>query len=298
MARETRFGLFVAVLSLGLGLSLCARSQDAGDVVELTNGGRLRGSVLVYEPGAPVVIRLPTGETRTIPPAEVAAVELAGRERSVAPPTTDPPVDVPSAPAAVESPAVAENEPSPTSVPAVAADAEPWVLEDGRADEVPWDDYDDGIGYAPRGALHVGAFIDFGLSVPPLYGSVGLGAFVEVRPIYNAAWRPRLAGIASFGFGLPDVVSSVRIRALPVAVDLDDLVALRLGADVGGRHGPANSSYDFRWEVVAGPTLELGLTLLEGHLELGLRASLLVRDYQGYSPGAVLELALFAGGVL
>ncbi len=61
------------------------------DVVELTNGGMLRGTIVENLPGDHVTIQLATGAIRTFPAAEVARVEAATQPTPAPQAPEDPP---------------------------------------------------------------------------------------------------------------------------------------------------------------------------------------------------------------
>lgn len=89
----------VMVVGMVWWVAAIAVAQD-GDVVMLANGGRLRGTVEVYEPGADVVIVLSDGTRRTVPAAEVAQVifgevSTPAETPVVPPPPTEPPTSAP-----------------------------------------------------------------------------------------------------------------------------------------------------------------------------------------------------------
>lgn len=93
---------FAAFLALGLCLSsTAARAEDPGqDEVALKNGGSIRGTVVVFEPGKSVEIVV-TGETqpRVVPWSEVEQVQK-GKYAPASAPAAAPP----SAPAATPAP--------------------------------------------------------------------------------------------------------------------------------------------------------------------------------------------------
>ena len=85
----------------------------APDIVRLKNGGILRGTISELVPGEYVTIVLITGETRTIPVAEVRRAGLAS-----APQNGDPPPAVTPAPAAVPTkPTKLKEQTLPTAKP-------------------------------------------------------------------------------------------------------------------------------------------------------------------------------------
>ncbi len=116
-------GVLWVVLVWLLAASALAQGTD---VVMLANGGRLRGTVEVYEPGADVVIVLSDGTRRTVPAAEVAQVVFGDAPATPStPPTTTPPTTTPpptppptTGPVIVEAlPALPPAPPPPALVP-------------------------------------------------------------------------------------------------------------------------------------------------------------------------------------
>jgi hypothetical protein len=116
-----KLGLLVAIPAF-VGFSLAtsgARAQAPApttesavqDAVELKNGGYLRGLIVEVEPGSHLSLRLPSGEVRRIPIAEIESADHGGK-----------PVNLGAAPATSSSasgatavaPAVAATAPAPT----------------------------------------------------------------------------------------------------------------------------------------------------------------------------------------
>jgi hypothetical protein len=118
--------------------ALLAGAAPVLDTVFLRNGGRVRGTVVEEDPARGVSIQLPTGELRTLLPAEIARVEygdgtggvVGGRPAPATP--QPPPSETGLAPATSPPSAVAPlppAEPIPPGTP--AADAEPVPSEPG-----------------------------------------------------------------------------------------------------------------------------------------------------------------------
>lgn len=77
----------LAALVIGLGVAASAAAQSLPpDVVRLTNGGMLRGTIVENLPGDHLTIQLATGETRTFPSAEVASAGPAEPSQEIVPP--------------------------------------------------------------------------------------------------------------------------------------------------------------------------------------------------------------------
>lgn len=88
-----------------LSVATVARAQALPpDVVHLTNGGMLRGTIIENLPGDHVTIQLPTGETRTYPSAEVASAGPAEVPQDIVPPPPSSGVMVPVGPPRVARP--------------------------------------------------------------------------------------------------------------------------------------------------------------------------------------------------
>lgn len=180
----------MAVLALAVLAVAASASAQGTDIVRLPNGGRLRGTVEVYEPGHRVVILLPDGSRRTLAAGEFDSVQFADAPAPAPPPPEPVPEPVPAAPPAApaialppESPPPAPSaEPTPPpveavppsstpdaavgggdmqrlesamGVPATAASAA--VFGDGGGADLPWNGTDPRTRslYAPEGMLHV-----------------------------------------------------------------------------------------------------------------------------------------------
>lgn len=105
--------LRVISLALVLAVPAIAHAGDSDDTVFLKNGGRVRGTVLVEDPGKGVTIKLADGTTRTVPAADVKNVQYG------APPSAPAP-----APASAGAP-VAVAPPPPGMAPPESAAAAP-----------------------------------------------------------------------------------------------------------------------------------------------------------------------------
>ncbi len=109
------FGLAVAVGACVFLGKVDARAADAPDTVMLSNGGRMRGTVMEEDPQRGTSIKLLDGTVKRLAPAEVASVIHAG-DAAPAPPSTPPPAPVvPLAPVAAAPIAV-----QPAAVPGAA----------------------------------------------------------------------------------------------------------------------------------------------------------------------------------
>lgn len=114
---------FAIVIVLGAGSIARAQGQD---VVYLPGGGRLRGTVEVYEPGRRVVIQLPDGTRRTLGPRQFERVQFADDPAAgtdePAPRTTEPAT---STPPASRAPAATSTPPATSAPPATPPSAAP-----------------------------------------------------------------------------------------------------------------------------------------------------------------------------
>lgn len=107
------FLLGAALVAATLPFATIAHAEEPIDTVVLSNGGRVRGSVLESEPKTGTTIRMLDGTTRKLKPAEVTRVEY-GEDSAPAPP---PPASL--APIAASG-AIASNGASP--IPAAEGD--------------------------------------------------------------------------------------------------------------------------------------------------------------------------------
>ena len=173
--------------ALVVALAFPAPAAAQGDVVFLRGGGRLRGTVEVFEPGSRVVILLPDGTRRTVSAAELERVDFAddaldaparapeaapapSSEVVSPPPMAEPEVVTP--PSAEPEPAAVEQQAAPDlapSAPTLSADdlarlegvgsldrGAADVYDDGLRASVPWNGVDPQTRffYAPEGWLH------------------------------------------------------------------------------------------------------------------------------------------------
>jgi len=286
-----------------------AHAQAPLDLVELTNGGFLRGSVLAYEPGRPVVVQLPDGTTRTLAPGEVARVRLGGVEsRSTVAPEPSPEVTAP-APAVEAVPAEPTPEPAAApSGPAVALaisapelDGGVWRMNDGAGDASPWPDFE-AAARPSYGVVHFG--IAAGVGVNHRFAQTGevsnttgvrveVAAFLDVRPVSSVPYRLRLEAALGFmnndpGFGVVNFLA----RFYPLALDLGDYVTWRVGGELGGRYVDSwGGRFAYRLNQLlleGGPCTEVALTLLDRRFEIGALFELPV--VEGRVSGAVIGL--------
>ena len=159
-----------------------------------------------------------------------------------------------------------------------------WVLDDGVGlAEVPWDDFDPGAEYTPRDPIHLGIQLRVGAlpggSYPLLDGPlIELGAIFDARYSARSPWHMRVLLAASFqnpadenlGAGV-HVFSSpfaLKLRVLPISIDLQQWGALRAGGEIGIQYVPQLGG-DGIWMVLPGVNGEAVVRLLDGVLEIG-----------------------------
>ena len=126
-------------------------------------------------------------------------------------------------------------------------------------------------GYQPTGNVHHTLAVHFGTmgrwaDRPGPILRLGALYLIDIRPSEDALYRMRL------GVGIHlDVASTVVLayyaRLLPLGLDLGHIVVLRLGADVGVAHLVGTDV-----QFMVGPTMELGLALDDGHVEVAMQA--------------------------
>jgi hypothetical protein len=173
-----------------------------------------------------------------------------------------------------------------TSSASRRADAEPWVLDDGVGPaEVRWDDFDPAASYAPRGRPHLGAQLRggalLGEAPPAPEGGPWLeaGIFFDLRYAPRSPWHLRLVAAFSLqptgqgrlarGGSAESSAFAIRMRALPLSVDLGDWIAFRAGGgmmlgwvtDFAG-----GGSFEARPEAAG----ELVVRLFAGRFEVGI----------------------------
>jgi hypothetical protein len=282
--RLTRFGLVLGLVLLST-VSV-ASAQGSLDLVELSNGGFVRGTVLVYEPGQPVVVQLPNGTTRTLQPNEVARVRMGGAAAPSPPssapprPPSAPPRPPVAAPPAQAAPSIAPAARAPGDdaarrlVSAPPAESGAWRLDDGRDGE-DWPDLTERYGYRPRGVVHFG--VAGGIGVVSAFGPYNLegtgfgaeaAAVLELRPDSLSPYRLRFEGVLGVvahqsGFRVPYV-----LRVFFLGLDLHDWVVWRFGGEIGGHAGQVSDIGNDG--LYAGPVTELALTPADRRLEIGV----------------------------
>jgi hypothetical protein len=273
-----------------------ASAQAANGLAPPTGGSETRREIAPSE----------TAPRETAPsetaPSETAPSETAPRDTApseTAPSETAPSETAPSETAPSEDedgfldPGASDPSPeTPTVDPSDFDAAErdlgqartPWVLDDGVTDaQVPWDDFDPGAEYTPRDPIHLGAQLRFGAlpggAVPLPDGPlVELGGILDGRYSPRSPWHLRVVLAASFqlpgdenlGAGVHSTTSpfALKIRLLPIAVDLEQWGALRAGAEIGVQYVPQLGGGG-EWEMLPGFSGEAVVRLLDGRLEVG-----------------------------
>lgn len=273
----------VAVVIVCAASFSSAYAQAPLDVVELTSGGFVRGTVLVYEPGQPVVVQLPNGTTRTFGPSEVARVRVAGAADAPAP--APAPAERPQPPAAApaEVRALAQRLSQPGAAGASLIVSAPdlvggeWRMDDGAGDAGAWPDVDPR--YRPHGDVHVGFAGGVGVNHVVLDSAfprrttttgarVEVAALLDMRPSGWSPYRFRAEAVLAFMNTDPQTgLLSFFLRLYPLALDLGDSLVLRIGAEIGGRH--MDEALGNQLAFFAGPLIEVAVTLLDRRLEIG-----------------------------
>jgi hypothetical protein len=160
-----------AACAIATLLCAIAYAGEADDTVFLTDGGRVRGTVIEESPGIGVRVRLADGRIRQLAAKDVKSVQYAGE--AAAPPAPVPP---PSAPVKIETPAVAPSTAAPPAPPPTVTSAPP-ALPPAAPDRAaaPRDQ-------APRTSRAL-AFIPLGLGVIGL----GVGAVTGAMTLSQTA---------------------------------------------------------------------------------------------------------------
>lgn len=268
-------------------------------MVELTNGGFVRGTVLVYEPGQPVVVQLPNGTTRTLAASEVARVRMGdATQREPLPP---PAAESPPPPPAQVSPAPPEPTRPPTE-PAVSTAASPpsaepqpaqatyplsapgltngvWRMNDGEGDRDAWPDLE--TTYRPHGLVRFGVAGGVGINHGFTLG-LGTGArfdvavLIDIRPAAWVPYRMRFEAVLGLMNNDPGMgVVSFLLRAHLAAIDLGDYLVWRVGGEIGGRYiDRVGTNGVNRTGFQSGPSTEFAVTLMERRLEVAALFSL------------------------
>lgn len=304
----------MVVVSLAASVALA----QGGDVVILANGGRLRGTVEVYEPGADLVIVLSDGTRRVVPAADVAQVVFADVVPAPAPEAPEAPADItpPAAPPAfvpTPPPSAAPPPAAPASPPAAGGaegggtipemqhlttlESIAGVPEGAAREYAPgeraaaeWVD-DPELAELPRGSLeplHLGFEIRAGFQVFPgtldaFSGAFDLSAVVLLRPLprFHVRLAP-LVGVDSVTISeYPYDRSNPRVRLgarIQLGFELDRFLILRVGAELGTGYV---ENVD-QWGLYGGPELDLLGALLDGgNLEVGLAVTPLFAAFCG-----------------
>lgn len=236
-----------AALLLSAQVAVASAQASGADVVFLPGGGRLRGTVEVYEPGQRVVVLLPDGSRRTLAPGEFERVQFAddpavGEAPPAAPaPETAPQADpiVPSQQQldAIDRAAQPLEATAPQPMASVAVERS---YGDGRADTIAWNESDPRLVPRPEGMVH------FGLQLSALIGlyigsSLTLELGGELAPYVDLRlareFQLRVAGVVGVQGGLFGSYSQVGVFWMGIRPLLgfvvSPLIAIRIGGEIG-----------------------------------------------------------------
>lgn len=117
------FGFSLATLQAHAEPAAASSEAAVSDAVELKNGGYLRGLIIEVEPGSHLSLRMPDGQVRRIPLAEIASAERGGKPVDLKPPPGAAAVAPPAGQAT--PPATTGAAPGVTPVAAAAAGTKP-----------------------------------------------------------------------------------------------------------------------------------------------------------------------------
>jgi len=112
-------GFSLATLPLSAQAQPAPADQAVADAVELKNGGYLRGLILEVDPASHVTVRLPDGQVRRIPIADVAAADRGGKPINL---TAAPGAPAAPTPTPAPSPGTPAATPAPPASPRVEAE--------------------------------------------------------------------------------------------------------------------------------------------------------------------------------
>jgi hypothetical protein len=156
-----------------------------------------------------------------------------------------------------------------------------WVVDDGvDTEEMRWNPALRGNPFEPRGVAHFGVQVGtaavLGGRLPEL-PLAELGFVTDIRYVPTQPWRLRFVVVLAYepedrenlGGGAEIVGGGLALsaRVFPFAVDLGDLVTLRVGGEIGVRWA---LELEAPTEATGGVCLEGGLRLLDGRLEINL----------------------------
>ncbi|MFO0685913.1 MAG: hypothetical protein U0234_27890 [Sandaracinus sp.] len=287
--------LLSGVLALVLWATAPQVSAQSTDLVVLSNGGRLRGTVTEYEPGRRLVITLSDGTTRTISAGEIASVSFSDG------PAAEAPLAVATTPVAPPDTPIASD---PTPVPPTRWST---ARSFGAPHDAPWDNEALGTWIRrPRGDLHFGLQADAGVALFPMYGvavDALLGAAAMLDVTIDSDQTFRIAGY--FAYVPEEWVgdsllggATLGARAL-FGIDFADVMVFRAGGEGGVAITPGGVAPSAlgRFEIAARLTeprsLEIGVAVVSG---LSYRSN--IRSYVAHPDLAVGAEPLVFGASL
>lgn len=223
------------------------------------------------------------------------------------------------------APAIAEAQDEFDEAAQEVGETREWDLDDGvGTDEVPWDDYDPVEAYEPHGTVHAGVFLRVAAMQPvaPFPGGplVELSGALDVRYRWDRPWGIRFALALSYqeyraeelggGTFIGTSPLALRVRVMPLSVDIGRWLALRVGGDIGAQWVP-ESNGNMHAVATGGVSGDFVVKLFEGTVELGITggvqttaATTLARTdplygYYGlHSTGDSIQVQTFVGATL
>lgn len=124
IARGASSSVLATLVVVALSLATCVAGAQALDTVLLPGGGRIRGTVEVYEPNRQVVVLLPDGSRRRLRRGEFESVIFGDAPSPPSAPTEPEPSPTPAAPEA-PAPDAAAPEPAPPAPDTAPPSASP-----------------------------------------------------------------------------------------------------------------------------------------------------------------------------
>jgi hypothetical protein len=128
-------GLALAAVSIPVQAQSAVADTSLTDAVELKNGGYLRGLIVEVDPASHVSIRLPDGQVRRIPVAEIESADRDGKTIALSGTRATPPAPAPSTSGAPAVPAPPNAAPAAPPAPVTAPPAAPPVAQ-SELDEI------------------------------------------------------------------------------------------------------------------------------------------------------------------
>lgn len=263
--------VFAAVASaIVLATSFAAAAErDGDDVVLLTNGGRLRGTIIEEDPSNGVRVKLSDGTMRTLKPGEVRELRYHGAPTPSSTPEAAP--NPPSAPAETPSASLPPAGPQGGSIHVDSREGGSVAVDGGGVGHTPADIH----GLAPgRHRVHIDFDLGSSDEQTVLVQSEGTlrvdFEMSEWRRDFATRWRGSHLGL-SVGPSLIDIpLSSGGVYMGVRAAVFDDIglapaFTLRLGVSTNAAAGgagwlvPVAGFADARWHIGPVYTLSLGI---------------------------------------